>query len=254
MTPPQIADGYAVAAEYYDLWAESYWSELGPVLRAALHGIDAAEGPILELGAGSGLGTVVIADAVPNARIVAAEPSRAMRGILTSRVIGRADLRDRITILAADLAHMTWPPRLAGFVAVAMLGHLTPNERELLWRSVYEHLAPGAPAVVHLQPPARPERLPPTRHTTRRIGDLDYEGWAEAEPTGDRILRWTMTYRVLSHGDILDEQQWTSDFHTVSEDDVTTEARTAGLDATPGPCGLITLRTRLPGGRRTTTD
>lgn len=239
MTTP---DSYAVAAEYYDLWAESYWEELGPVLRTAVHGIDPSDGPIVELGAGTGLGTVLLADAFPLASIVAVEPSRAMRGILVSRIFGRADLRHRVTLLPVDLAGMVWPDRLAGFVATAMLGHLVPEDRLGLWRTLAHRLAPGAPAVVHLQPPSRPERMPRTRHTVGRLGDLTYEGWNEAEPAGERVLRWTMTYRVLRDGEVVDEQGWTSDFHTVSEEDVVTEAGAAGLDARPGPGGLVTLR------------
>lgn len=235
-------DTYAVAAEHYDLWAASYWEELGPALRSAIGGLDPSDGPIVELGAGTGLGTVVLADTVPLARVIAVEPSRAMRGVLTSRIVARPDLHDRVTLLSVDLAGMVWPERLAGFVATAMLGHLAPGERTGLWRTLADRLAPGAPAVVHLQPPGRPEPMPLTRHTARRLGDLDYEGWSEAEPVGERVLRWTMTYRVLRDGEVVDEQRWNSDFHTVSEDDVVVESGAAGLDATPAPGGLFVLR------------
>lgn len=239
---PGPQDDYAVAAEYYDLWSADYWKTLGPDLATSLAGVDPGAGPVLELGAGTGLGTVVVADAVPGAQVVAVEPSRAMRAGLTARLMAREDLHDRVTVLPYDLARMPWPERLGAFVAMAMLGHLAPDERAQLWRDLAVRLGPGAPAVVLLQPPGRPEVVPPTRHTSRRLGALDYEGWSEAEPVGERTLRWTMTYRVLSEGELVDEVHWSSSFHTVSQDDVAAETAEAGLTATAGPGGLVTLR------------
>jgi SAM-dependent methyltransferase len=237
------ADVYAIAAEYYELWAGGLWTELGPVLRDALEGIDPATGPIVELGAGTGFGTVVIAEAVPAARIVAVEPSRAMRAVLVSRIVGQS-LGDRVTVIPADFAGMSWPDRLAGFVAVAMLGHLTSGERVRLWGTLAARLAPDAIAVVHLQPPGRPEVIPPTRLPAGRLGDHEYEAWSQAEPVGARTMRWTMTYRVLRDGAVIDEQQETSNVTTVNKDDVVAEAAAVGLSAVEGEAGLVTLRRR----------
>lgn len=136
------------------------------------------------------------------------------------------------------------PERIGGFVAMAMLGHLSPHDRRALWSTLAARLAPDAPAVVHLQPPPRPVAMPLTRHTAVRLGDLDYEGWNEAEPAGERELQWTMTYRVVRDGNLLDERRWTSAFHTVSANDVHAEASAAGLDATTGTLGLVVLRRR----------
>lgn len=77
-----------------------------------------------------------------------------------------------------------------------MFGHLAPRERTALWRELAARLVPGAPAIVHLQPPQRPEVVARSRHTVERLGELTYEGWNEAVPADDRVLRWTMTYRV----------------------------------------------------------
>jgi hypothetical protein len=198
------------------------------------------------MGAGSGLATVLIAEAVPGARVVAVEPSRAMRGILVSRVLSRPDLRARITVLPTDFAGTTWPDQLGGFVAIAMIGQLSADERTALWRTLADRLAPSAPAIVHVQPPARPKRVPRTLSATSRIGDFDYEAWAEAEPTGARSMRWTMTYRVLRDGELADKQRMSSSFNTVSSSDVTDEAAAMGLHATTGRAGLITLRRSEP--------
>lgn len=242
MTGPTEIDEYAVAAEHYDLWAAGHWAQLRPALAAQLKGVDASAGPVLDVGAGTGLGTVLIADAVPGVQVLAVEPSRAMRVGLVTRLMSRPDLHDRVTVLQTDLAGIDWPEQLSGFVAMAMLGHVAPAARQALWRDLATHLAPSAPAVVLLQPPGRPETVPATRHTEARLGQHDYEGWAAAEPVGPRTLRWTMSYRVLRDGELVDEQQWSSDFHTVSEDDVRTEAGAAGLTAEFDDAGLATLR------------
>lgn len=241
MTGTMSADSYAVAAEYYDLWAAGHWAALAPALVARLQGVDPSWGPVLDVGAGTGLGTVTIADTVPGVRVLAVEPSRSMRVGLTTRLMTRRDLHDRVTVLQTDLAGITWPERLSGFVAMAMLGHLEAEARLGLWRDLAIHLAPSAPAVVLLQPPGRPEVVPANRHTQVTLGEQEYEGWAAAEPVGPRTLRWTMTYRVLRAGELVDEQQFTSDFHTVSGDDLRAEAGDAGLVVELDDTGLATL-------------
>lgn len=73
-----------------------------------------------------------------------------MRAALVSGIVGRRDLRQRVTIADRELANMPWPDRLGDFVAVAMLGHIGPGERTTLWGQLAERLADGAPAIVHL--------------------------------------------------------------------------------------------------------
>lgn len=113
-----------------------------------------------------------------------------------------------------------------------------------LWGTLAARLAPDAMAVVHLQPPGRPEVIPPTRLPAGRLGDHEYEAWSQAEPVGARTMRWTMTYRVLRDGAVIDEQQETSNVTTVNKDDVVAEAAAVGLSAVEGEAGLVTLRRR----------
>jgi hypothetical protein len=88
------------------------------------------------------------------------------------------------TVVPSDFDHMSWPDRLTGFVARAMLGHLTSGERVRLWGILAARLAPDTMAVVHLQPPGRSEVVPPTRFRAGRLGDHEYEAWSQAEPVG----------------------------------------------------------------------
>lgn len=238
----ETADTYEDVAEYYDLMAVERWRQLGPALLAALDGVDPAAGPILDLGAGTGLITAALADAMPGATLVAVEPSRAMRTALLARLVTRGDLPGRITVIPADFATAELPPRLGGAVALGMLGHLTQTERLTLWQMLAARLAPGAPAVVEIQPPAQPVTVPLARFTRIRVGDHDYEGWAQAEPAGPDRLRWTMTYRTLRGDRLIDERVAESVFLTLDTEAMATEARAAGLIHEGDAGGLLLLR------------
>jgi hypothetical protein len=238
-----MGDQYAVTAEFYDLLAGPHWGAIGPVLANALAGAVPVAGPVLDLGAGTGLSTVAVADALPDATILAVEPSPSLRAVLHARLAARADLRDRVTVLPNDLAGAELPRRLGGAVAISMLGHLDRSARLALWRLLADRLAPDAPAVIELQPPARPEVVPETAFARASLGDLEYEGAGSAQPDGPDSVRWTMVYRVLRHGLLLVERvNVFSGWHTVGADDVAVEAAAAGLTCELREHGLLVLR------------
>jgi hypothetical protein len=121
-----------------------------------------------------------------------------------------------------------------------MLGHLDRAARAGLWALLAARLAPGAPAVIELQPPARPETVPSTDFARARLGDLEYEGSGSAQPNGPDSVCWTMTYRVLRGGRLLAERvnvfpAW----HTVGADEVAVEAAAAGLRCEAREMGLL---------------
>ena len=104
----------------------------GPGLPAgvprALDGIVAGL-PLVDLGAGTGLATVALADAFPGTGIVAVEPSRAQRTALMTRLAGRPDLHARVTVVPADAFTADLPPRWGGAVAIHLLCQLPPPTR-----------------------------------------------------------------------------------------------------------------------------
>ncbi|WP_146167520.1 hypothetical protein [Micromonospora sp. MH33] len=113
----------------------------------------------MDIGAGTGLGTLVAARAVPDAEVIAVEPSPILRAALLARVVGDEDPRRR-----ADLR-----PRLD----------------------------PAAPLVVTLQPPSEPMTVPETTFASVPIGRHSYEGSGGARPAGPDSVIWTMRYRVI---------------------------------------------------------
>jgi SAM-dependent methyltransferase len=223
-------DPYGEAtAEFYELLATAHWQQLGELLGNVFHGVDPSAGPVLDIGAGTGVGLAHVRRAVPGARIVAVEPSRAMRTALHTRLALDDDLRERVTVVPVGIEDAELPPQLSAAVASAVLGHLDDRGRRRLWASLSARLAPGAPAVVGVLPPGRPEAIPPTRYRALPVGDHVYEGWMEADVAGPRQMCWTMTYRVLAGDRLVAEHRASSLWTTLDADDVADEVAPFGL-------------------------
>ncbi|MEU2035428.1 class I SAM-dependent methyltransferase [Nocardia amamiensis] len=190
-----MTDIYAGAAEFYDLVAGPLWARKGPVLAAALRTARTDLGPIVDIGAGTGCSTEVIADALPGAAIVAVEPSPCMRIALSARVALRG-LADRVTIAAATAGDFSLPQRIGGAVVYGVLGHIEPPQRTRLLADLAERLPPGAPVVVELMDETAPPSRAPLRIARTPVGDHIYEVWSRGSGSGTATM-WTLTYRVL---------------------------------------------------------
>ncbi len=223
-------DPYGEAtAEFYDLLATGMWESFGPALACLLTDVDPTVGPIVDLGAGTGVGIAHIHAAVPDARIVAIEPSRAMRVALHGRLAADAALREVVSVVPLAFEATELPATISALVASAVLGHLDAPARNALWAALAERLAPGAPAIIGVLPPERPEPVPPTRYRALPVGDHVYEGWMEGEVVDDRRMRWTMSYRMLAGDRVIYERRASSEWITMSADDVDAEVARFGL-------------------------
>ncbi|MFC7741239.1 class I SAM-dependent methyltransferase [Nocardiopsis composta] len=131
-----------------------------PALRAALTGLDTGHGPVLDIGAGTGLVTAAIAEILPSAAIRSAEPSPAMRAVLTSRVFSDPGLRGRVTVLPEPAQDMPLPDSISAAVVFGVAGHIPRAERTELWRRLADRLPPGGPIVVELMGVETPRSIP----------------------------------------------------------------------------------------------
>ncbi|CAL9352550.1 hypothetical protein SUDANB58_00494 [Streptomyces sp. enrichment culture] len=189
-------DPYALSAEYIDIMIAEPWEGLAPQVISVLRGLRAAEGVVVDLGAGSGRGVRAVREALPDVPVLAVEPSPAMRAVLLARVHDEPSLRTGVTVVPADASSAELPDGMRAMLALNVLGHLPPDQRRALWGNAVRRLAPGGALLLNVTPPLAPQPVPRTRMAHLTLGDLTYEGWAQAEPAGDDQVVWRMDYRV----------------------------------------------------------
>ncbi|WP_030861584.1 class I SAM-dependent methyltransferase [Streptomyces sp. NRRL S-37] len=239
-----MSDPYERSAEYLDILIAESWEPLAPALADVLSRVRAATGSVVDLGAGSGRGVRVICDALPRVPVLAVEPSAAMRAVLLARVHEDGELRKRVTVVPGDCASADWPDGVRAVVALNMIGHLPPGQRRALWSRAARQLAPGGVLVFNLVPPFAPVEVGRVRMARVVVGELEYEGWASARPTGADEITWHMDYGVLRQGRPLDGTSVEYRWWVATEDALAAEVAQAGLvlrrtgDAGLGLCVL----------------
>lgn len=226
-----MSDPYAATAGAYDLLNAPWRSaqvgaleRLRPLLRP-----DA--GPILDVGAGSGLNTAWVLQSLPDAQVVALEPSPAMRALSLSRIAGHPEWRERVTLRPEDFFTAALPPRIGGAILLGVLGHFDAGERAAVFAELADRLPDGGAALVDLQQPERAEAVPAATMARSRVGELEYRLIGEAIPAGGDRLRWRMTYLSLEGERVLTEDTAEHVYHHPDPATVTAEAATVRLDA-----------------------
>ncbi|MFG3111181.1 Gfo/Idh/MocA family oxidoreductase [Streptomyces tendae] len=196
---PAGASPYTPSAEFFDLVAAEYTATASaPAVAALLADADLSTGPVVDIGAGTGLVTEAVARARPDAEIIACEPAVGMRAVLTSRVFSDPDLRSRVTVTADAAPDLDLPDQVSVVLLCGVLGHLDAAGRARLWRRLNRRLAPGGLVVVELMQFEKPLTLPETRLATATAGRHRYEWSFGAAPdeTEDGVMRLHSTWRV----------------------------------------------------------
>lgn len=229
-------DPYSRSGQFIDLMIAGWWEHHGTTVADALRELPTDAGPVVDAGAGGGLGTRLIARTLPETHVLAIEPSLPLRSVLLSRVFEDPDLRPRVTVDGDDLLSARLPDRIGGLVAANIIGHFSPYERDRLWEDLATRLAPGAFVLLNLPAPVEPERVERTRMTELHIGERSYVGWAEAEPAGTEQISWHMAYEVHEGDRLVSRDEVHYDWWTVTETALCTEAAPHGLLVVPhGP-------------------
>lgn len=217
-------DAYLHVAEFYDLLSRPHWEHVATqALTEALSTVDTSAGPVLDIGAGTGQATEVVAQALPDAEIIATEPSPAMRIALTNRVVHNADLRRRVTVLADPAQDVELPDKLSGVVAFGMIGYLDREARKTLWARLAERLPPGAPVVLELMALSTPQHMAPARISREELGEQVYEVWMRGEPGPGRLMRYASTFTVSRKGKVVRRIQLEQEWHTFGAAELTAE-------------------------------
>lgn len=199
------ADTYEAAAGAYDLFAMSHRPAQEAALERLLPRLRPEAGPILDIGAGSGANTAAVLERVPDAHVLALEPSRAMRALALSRIAGRPEWHERVTVLPDDFFAASLPARIGGAILTGVIGHFDPGERSAVLAELAARLPAGGAALLDLQHPERPRRVEPAEFTAAAVGGLSYRGIAEAWPIDTELMRWRVTYLCLEGERVLTE-------------------------------------------------
>lgn len=220
--------GYAITAQFYDAMAGEQHAVVDADIAAELTGLKTDGYPVVDIGAGTGLTTKVIAKVVPDVQIFAIEPDAAMRPALMTRVWSDPDLRQRVSILPMPFSSAPLPPVISAAVASASLVHFSPQDRRSLWMQLFARLSPSGLAIVEIQCPVACD-IPETCMATASIGNIAYEGWATARRIDDARQHWQMTYVARFNGAEIDRQ--TTDYicWTLSGAELLKEAASCGL-------------------------
>lgn len=227
--PIDQRDTYRISGEHVAVLMSPAWRVLGPALGRALAGMPTDGGPVLDVGAGTGPGTRVIAAALPGAQVLAVEPDQGLRTALLAAVVADPDLCARVTVAPTDLLATQWPTTVSGLVAMNVLGHLDPAQRAETWRRVADRLAPGGRVVVGLAEPHTAVAVPRFAMPEVLVGRRRYGGTAEASVIGDRLLEWRMDYRVAQDGVEVGAAAVRYAWHVVGPDELEAELAAAGL-------------------------
>lgn len=230
-----MIDTYAPTAGAYDLFNRSYRSAQLEVLEPLLPRFDLARGPVLDIGAGSGLNTALVLERFPHARVLAVEPSPSMRALLLSRIASHTEWHERVTVRPESIFDAPLPRTIAGALMLGVIGHFDSDERNTVFAALRQRLPVGAPVLFDLQEPERPIRVAPFAFLDARVGDLRYAGTGEAWPDGDSTdgdgdrMIWRMTYSTLEGDTVLYEATAEHRYHHPAHDTVRAEAAAAGL-------------------------
>lgn len=222
-------DLYAATAGAYDLFNLSAREGQVAALAAFARSIRSKHGPVLDVGAGSGLNVAWILEHVPAAQVLALEPSSAMRSLTLAKVAAHPEWFERVTVRPEDFFSATLPARISGAVLLGVLGHFDAMERAAMFAELATRLPAGGVALVDLQAPERPTRVEAYEFTAATVGELTYRGIAEAWPLDIERMRWKMTYLTLEGDRVLVEATAEFDYHHPTEQAVEAEAAEAGL-------------------------
>ncbi|GAA3602944.1 Gfo/Idh/MocA family oxidoreductase [Kineosporia mesophila] len=195
------ASGYSVEAEFYDLIAGRRTTSASEVVKA-LAGIRPEDGPVVEIGAGTGILTMAVAKAWPGVRIIAAEPDPLMRAVLTSKVVRDADLRERVSVTDGSAPDLELPERIGAALVCGVAGHLEPEARQTLWRRLKERIVPGGPLVVELLSVTAGARFSDLRLGQARIGQDDVQWSLSVAPGRNGASLMTSSWQVSREGSV----------------------------------------------------
>lgn len=219
----------------YDLIAEGYVDAQLSAVDELLALVDVQNGPIVDIGCGSGRHLAHILERLQGIQAIGLEPSDAMRSLALGRLASNPGWRDRVTVRPEGALDATLPDRLSGVIMLGVFGHFTSVERRELMNRLAHRLPKGGAVLLDLQLPEEPTQVSPYMFADTRLGDLRYRGFAEGTPVEGEAMRWRMTYQTLEGDALIEEHTGESIFYHPRHELVREEMREHGLTLTRLP-------------------
>ncbi|MEO1059933.1 MAG: bifunctional GNAT family N-acetyltransferase/class I SAM-dependent methyltransferase [Actinomycetota bacterium] len=229
-------DDYASTAELHEVHMDAVWDELGDVVTVAFGALP-PDGVIVDVGAGSGAGVVVVAERTA-CEIIAIEPSPTMRAMLMAR-LAAAGLLDRVTVLAdaVPAALERVPDRVDGVVAGHMLGHLTSDDRHAVLDWTAAHLRERGAALLTVSGAGTPD--PDAVHVEERRVGRHLHRAAHHAPDAHT---YESSFEVLDGEEVIRSVVVTGSWERITADDVRARVVSSDLDVAEPRPGVVVLR------------
>ncbi|MFG1924091.1 class I SAM-dependent methyltransferase [Cryptosporangium sp. NPDC048952] len=203
-------DGYAAAAQYYDLLhAERSAARTSALLAAARSEVRKG---VLDLGAGTGAVLAALAENLPEVPIVAVEPSVGMRTALYARLAADPALRTRTTVLSETAERFAVAEFADLAVCLDTSPAFPPAYRSDIWERVHNALVPGGLFLLDEPQLTEPAVQQPREVGRATVGAHTVVGSVRGEPAGQRQW-WEYRYTVLdAEGETVSEAE--TEFYT----------------------------------------
>ncbi|TDD51285.1 class I SAM-dependent methyltransferase [Nonomuraea terrae] len=229
------ADPLSAAVPFYDLLHDDghvpvIRELLPPLLAGVRHGV-------IEIGAGTGLITEVIARSTPG-EIYALEPSLGMRSVLLSRLAADPGTRRRVTVLPCGALDTEVDEPVEAVVMISVLQSFPAAERAELWQVLARQLRPGGRLVFNWRD--RPTPVPGTLEPvgSYEVGRHTYEIAAQVLGVAGESVTSRFVYRVRQRGVVISEDEVVSTNHWPSTGVLAWELKESGFTWSPAPEGM----------------
>lgn len=228
-----------ISLPFYDLFAEDgHVLKIRENLPALLTGVRRS---ILEIGAGTGLVTVSLADWTP-AEIFALEPSAGMRGILLSRLSSRPELLSRVTVLPCDALSVKLDEPAEAAVMINVMYALEPDYRRQLWPVLAASLDTAGLLVFTWRDGGPPEPRPLRELGSKQVGRHTYTVLSEILDAGEEACHARYVHRVTEGEKVISEEVITGHAYRPPWSVLERELVTVGFTQAEGAEGLLAWR------------
>ncbi|MDX3110787.1 class I SAM-dependent methyltransferase [Nonomuraea angiospora] len=224
-----LTDPYGVAAVHWDhlhvgprsAALVSFFADLAP-----------PGGHALEIGPGTGRMTLAVAGRAASVHCL--EPSPGMRAVLMTKLAGRPDLRQRVTVLAGAAPDFPLGRRFDYVYLAAVLQDVPPRARRALFAGLAGHLVPGGVLAMDMVTdeavPDHPERELRGAHQ----GECRYTLSSAVRPLGPDLAGVRRVYRTYHRDTLVATETVEGDYHLHRPAGVLADLRAAGLTAVGG--------------------